>query len=78
MANIYVTPDFSDVTQAMIDDCHESSFESLRHTTQGTDKVLLKYSGDDPAWIVTLGLIKYSYSEILSILSETDWTWNPE
>ena len=77
MANWYVTPDFTDVTQSMIDDCHESSFSSLRHTVQGTDKVLLKYSGNDPDWVASLELTKYTHSEILTILAGDDWTSDP-
>jgi hypothetical protein len=73
----YVIINFEDVTQAMIDDCHESSFDSLRHSVAGDDRVVLKYSGDDPAWIVTLGLTPRSHAEILSDLSDEDWQGDP-
>lgn len=70
---VYVTPDFIDVTQAMIDDCEEDSFDSLRHSVAGTDRVVLKYDGSDPAWVATLSLTKYTHAAILTEMSTTDW-----
>lgn len=70
----YVIVNFEDVTQAMIDDCQQNSFDTLRHSIAGTDRVVLKFTGDDPAWVASLGLTTKTHSEILSDLSGTDWT----
>ena len=70
----YVIVNFEDVTQAMIDDCQENSFDTLRHSIAGIDRVVLKFAGDNPAWISTLGITTRTHAEILSDLSGTDWT----
>ena len=69
----YVTPDFTDVTQAMIDDCEENSFSTLRHSVAGTDRVVLKYNGSDPAWVATLSLTKFTHAQILTEMATIDW-----
>lgn len=73
----YVTPNFADVTESMVADCQETSINTLRHTTQGTDKVLLKYTGADPSWVTSLGLTKYTYAEIIAELKTEDWALDP-
>lgn len=70
----YVIVNFEDVTQAMIDDCQQTSFDTLRHSIAGDDRVVLKFEGDDPAWVDSLSLITRTHSEILSDLEDTDWT----
>ena len=69
----YVTPNFTDVTQAMIDDCEENSFSTLRHSVASTDRVVLKYNGSDPVWVATLSLTKYTHTAILTEMATTDW-----
>ena len=69
----YVTPDFSDVTQAIIDDCSNTSFAKLRHTVSGTDKVFLDYEGDDPSWVASLGLTKYTHSGAKTEAAKDEW-----
>lgn len=69
----YVIAFFEDVTSAMIDDCVETSIDTLRHSVAGEDKVVLKYIGSDPAWVSTLGLIKYTEAEIREELATSTW-----
>ena len=69
---IYVIAPFVDVTQQMIDDCCETSFDTLRHSTQGVDRVILKWVGDTPASMV--GYVQYSYAEILVEIAKPEWS----
>jgi hypothetical protein len=68
---IYIIVPFADVTQQMIDDCCEDSFDTLRHSLQGTDRIVLKWIGDTPASVV--GYTQYSHSEILTEMAGPDW-----
>ena len=69
---IYVIVPFVEVTQQMIDDTCETSFDTLRHTALGEDKIVLKWMGDTPASLV--GYTQYSYSEILEEMGKPEWT----
>lgn len=47
----YVLIDFNEVTQAMINNCIQTSFDTLRHVrfvNDTTDWVVLKWRGDKP------------------------------
>lgn len=70
----YVIVNFEDVTQAMIDDCQQDSFDTLRHSISGDDRVILKFDGDNPIWVSSLGLTTLTHSEILAELKTSDWT----
>ena len=67
----YVIVSFDEVTQQMIDDTAETSFDTLRHTTQGEDKIILKWKGDTPASLV--GYTQYTYAEILEEIQNPEW-----
>ena len=71
----YVIVPFVDVTQEMIDACAETSFDTLRHTTEGTDRVILKWTGSTPP--VMVGYTQYNHEEILAELEDPDW-WDTE
>jgi len=62
---------FADVTDEMVDASIENSKDKLRHTVEGEDRVLLKYS--PPMSNVFSGIDKYNYSDIMEILSTTEW-----
>ena len=62
----------SDVTDDMITSAIQTSRDTLRHTTTGTDKVILKWDGDTPA--VFDGMPTYTHAQILTILSGSDWS----
>lgn len=70
----YVIINFSDVTQAIIDSCQQTSIETLRHSLTEPDRVILKYTSTDPDWVTALELTPKTHSEILEILEGTDWT----
>ena len=63
---------FSNVTEDMMDTAMESSFDSLRHSVKGADRVVLKYQGEKPS--VFDGIDTHTHSEILAIMSGPDWT----
>ena len=68
----YMTILYSEVTDEMMENIVESGRDTLRHSIQGDDKVILKYSGNDPACFD--GYTKYNHSEILEIVHGEDWT----
>ena len=72
----YMIIPFSTVTEEMIEVAMESSFDSLRHSVKGADRVVLKYEGEKPS--VFDGIDTHTHSEILSIMSGPDWTAPPE
>ena len=73
----YMIVPFSNVTEEMIGAALESSFDTLLHSVQGTDRVVLKYEGEKPS--VFDGIATHTHEEILAIISGPDWTAsNPE
>ena len=68
----YMTILYSEVTDEMVENAIETSRDTLRHSIQGDDKVILKYSGNDP--VCFDGYTKYNHSEILEIVHGEDWT----
>ncbi len=70
----YVVINFSDITEAIVADCQQTGMSTLRHSVSGTDRVVLKYNGDAPTWVATLGLTEQTHTEILSTLGGADWT----
>ena len=72
----YMIIPFSDVTEEMMDAAMESSFDTLRHSIKGTDRVVLKYEGSKPR--VFYGIDTHTHSEILALMSGPDWTATPE
>lgn len=63
---------FSNVTEDMMDAAMESSFDTLRHSVKGADRVVLKYEGEKPS--VFDGIATHTHSETLAIMSGPDWT----
>ena len=55
----------------LCDNAIQSGVETLRKTLDGT-KAILKWNGDTPD--VFNGMTSYGHSEILTILSGSDWT----
>ena len=68
----YMTLPFSNVTSGMMEVAMESSFDTLRHSVQGADRVVLKYEGEKPS--VFDGITTYTHAETLEIMSGPDWT----
>ena len=67
-----MTIPFSEVTEEMVGAAVESTFDTLRHSVLGTDRVVLKYEGETPP--VFDGIETHTHSEIRSIMSGPDWT----
>ena len=63
---------FSNVTSGMMGAAMESSFDTLRHSVKGADRVVLKYEGEKPS--VFDGIATHTHAEILAIMSGPDWT----
>ena len=67
-----MTVPFSTVTSGMMEAAMESSFDTLRHSVQGVDRVVLKYEGEKPS--VFDGIATHTHAETLEIMSGPDWT----
>lgn len=77
MADKYVIIDLEDVTQEMIDDCIETSFDSLRLDLDEI-RTFLKWNGETPASIEPLMLTEYNYEDILAELNDPENGWIEE
>lgn len=67
----YCITDASEVSSVDFDQVAETSADTLRYSLDGT-KTFVKYEGTQPFFL--LGKTEYTYEEILSILSGTEWT----
>ena len=67
----WVVINVSDITEEMIDSAIQSSIDTLRKSLDGT-QAILKWDGDTPTCFD--GMTTYNHSEILTILSGSDWT----
>ena len=67
----WVIVNVSDITDEMIASAIQSSMSTLRKSLDGT-QAILKWDGDTP--ICFDGMTTYNHSEILTILSGSDWT----
>jgi len=56
----------------MIDDSHESSFATLRHSIDGVDSVVLKWDGATPASLSSYST--YTHAQILAEMATSTWT----
>ena len=61
----------NDQLENLVSNAIESSVNTLRKSLDNT-KAILKWNGDTPSCFD--GMTTYSHSEILAILSGTDWT----
>jgi len=79
MTKTYIVIDYEDVTQAMIDECLQTSFNTLRLNI-AEDKTILKWIGDTPATIAALdpAPTQYTNAEILVILNDSENGWIEE
>lgn len=70
MAKTYVIVPTGELTQQMIDDCIETSSDTLRRNDINT-KCILKYEGSKPASITSYS--DYTYEQILTELENSEW-----
>lgn len=67
----YVIIESSEVSTIDFSEVLETSASTLVHNVAG-DKTFVKFEGDTPSFLD--GKTQYSHSEILTILSGSDWT----
>ena len=67
----WVIVNVSDITEEMILSAIQTSTSTLRKSLDGT-KAILKWDGDTPSCFD--GMTTYSHSEILTELSNSDWS----
>lgn len=67
----YVIVDASELANVNFDSVKQSSADKLRYSLDGT-KFLLKFEGETPSFLE--GKDQYNQTEILNILSGSDWT----
>jgi len=72
----YTIINVSDITDAIISDCIQSGADTLRKSIDGNQTVL-KWKGQPPLWVSTLGLTTYSHQNILNIMKTAAWTVAP-
>jgi hypothetical protein len=74
----YVIVPFSEVTQAMIDACLQTSFDTLRHSIEGEDRVVLKWESEHGAPEGMEGYDTYTHAQIKVIMATEDWSSDEE
>ncbi len=67
----YVIIDASEVSSVDFSEVMETSENTLRYSVDET-KTLVKFEGDTPSFLD--GKTQYTHSEILNILSGSEWT----
>ena len=67
----YVIIDASEVSSVDFSQVLETSVDTLRYNVAG-DKTFVKYEGETPSFLV--GKPSFSHSEILEVLSGSDWS----
>lgn len=68
----YTIINVSDITPSIIDDCIQTSVYTLAKSVDGSQSIL-KWKGDPPSWVATLGLSTYTNSEIRILAKTAPW-----
>ena len=71
MSKTYCIINSSDVSSINFDQVFETSANTLRYSIDDS-QTFVKFEGDTPSFLD--GKTQYSHSEILTILSGSDWT----
>ena len=71
MTKIYVILPNIDLTQAMVDDCNQTSLSTVRKSIDGT-MALLSYSGTKPNSISAY--TDFNKSQILTEMAKPEWS----
>jgi len=76
MAKTYIIINLEDVTQDMIDECLQTSLNTLRLNI-AEDKTILKWVGDTPATIAALDPVptQYTNAEIIAFIHDPENGW---
>lgn len=67
----YVILNTDELSTVNFDDVLETSVDTLRYNAAG-DKTFVKFEGDNPSFLE--GKTQYTHTEILSILSDPEWS----
>jgi hypothetical protein len=67
----WIIIDASEVNSINFSEVMETSANTLRYSLDGT-KTFVKFEGDTPSFLE--GKTEYNHSEILNILSSSEWT----
>ena len=70
----YVFAPTSLADKQVVDDCVETSVDTLRHSIAGPDRVVLKVAEGHTMPPPLGSLQTYTYTEALAILAGSDWT----
>ena len=68
----YTAINVSDITPSILNDCLETNIHTLTTSVDGT-QAILKWKGDTPAWIATLGLTTYTQTQIRALCKTAAW-----
>jgi len=68
----YTAINVSDITPSIMNDCIETNINTLMTSVDGT-QAILKWKGDQPAWVTTLGLSTYTQTEIGALCKTAAW-----
>jgi len=68
----YTTISISEITPSIVNDCLESSINTLAKSVDGS-QAILKWKGDPPDWVTTLGLSTYTHTEIRALCKTAPW-----
>ena len=68
----YTAISVSDITPSIMNDCIETNINTLMTSADGT-QAILKWKGDPPAWVATLGLSTYTQTEIRALGKTAPW-----
>jgi len=68
----YTTISISDITPSILNDCLETSINTLAKSVDGS-QAILKWKGDPPDWVTTLGLSTYTHTEIRALCKTAPW-----
>ena len=71
MSRTYCIINASDVSSVDFSQVYETSADTLRYNVAG-DQTFVKYTGNKPRFLY--GKTTYTHSQILDILSTSDWT----
>ena len=68
----YTAINVFDITPSILNDCLETSMNTLAKSVDGT-QAILKWKGDPPAWVTTLSLSTYTQSQIRALCKTAPW-----
>ena len=68
----YTIINVSDITPSILNDCLETNMNTLAKSIDGS-QAILKWKGESPAWVATLGLSTYTQTQIKEATETPEW-----